>query len=86
MKKRTTPSWRGERNACPISVTRTFVIAGYIIRNRPIGTPRLMAFATVGSNVPAAISFNASIGGVRVKSEIERTFPIAIPIAMLTTT
>jgi len=60
---------------------------GYlVIRNRPIGTPRLIALATVGSNVPLAIDLSASIGGVSVKSEIDRTFPMTIPIAMLTTT
>ncbi len=63
-----------------------FVIAGYIIANRPIGTPSEMRFGTVASNVPPAIALIESIGGVRAKSETDRAFPMAIPIAMLNTT
>ena len=62
------------------------VIAGYIIANRPIGTPRLIAFGTVSSNVPPAIALIASIGGVSAKSEIASAFPTAMPTAMLTST
>ncbi len=33
-----------------------FVIAGYIIANRPIGTPSEMRFGTDASKVPAAMA------------------------------
>ena len=41
-----------------------FVIAGYIIANRPIGTPSEIRFGTVASNVPPAMALIESIGGV----------------------
>ena len=78
-----TSSWRGDRAACPTSSSRTFVIAGYIIANRPIGTPSEIRFGNGGSKVPSAIDLIESIGGVSAKSEIDSAFPIAIPIAML---
>ncbi len=60
-----------------------FVIAGYIIANRPIGTPSEIRFGTLASKVPAAIALIDSMGGVRAKSETESRFPMAMPIAML---
>ena len=61
-------------------------MAGYIIRNSPMGTPRLMSAGTLGSKVPAAIDLRASMGGVRAKSEIDSTLPRAMPTIMLTST
>lgn len=63
-----------------------FVIAGYIIANRPIGTPGEMRFGTVASKVPAAMALVESIGGVRAKSETDSRFPMAMPITMLDST
>ena len=63
-----------------------FVIAGYIIANRPIGTPSEIRFGTLASKVPAAIALIDSMGGVRAKSETESRFPMAMPIAMLNST
>ncbi len=63
-----------------------FVIAGYIIANRPIGTPSEMRFGTDASNVPAAIALIESIGGVSAKSETDSRFPMAMPITMLNRT
>ena len=70
----------------PTSPRRTLVIAGYIIANRPIGTPRLISAGTDGWNVPAAIDLIASIGGVSAKSEMLRAFPMRMPTAMLNRT
>ncbi len=62
------------------------VIAGYIIMNRPMGTPSEMSAGTLASNVPPAIDLMASMGGVSSKSEIDSALPMAMPMAMLTMT